>query len=1009
MKANFWGWHVLIYSNIKSSFMKNLLLILCLACLPLLSTAQITKVQGQIISAEDKTPLIGATVKVKGTNISSISDIDGNYTIDVDAKATLSFSYIGFKSKDEAVGGRKQIDVTLSPDVNILDDVVVMGYSSAKKAELSSSIVSLKGDQVTDVTTSDIGNMLQGKVAGVTISNSSGQPGSSAVIQIRGTGSITAAPDPLFVVDGIPGGSFNPNDIETLTVLKDAGATALYGSAAAGGVIVVTTKSGSQDQATRVNFKSSFGFKKALQGNFKMMNGAEIYDVHAQLLNESQRPAELRDRSFDWLDAAFQTGNIQNYYLSTSGGSGKMNYFSSIDYYKEDGTLKNTDFDRISARLNLNSKLSSRVDMNIRINYSESNSREASSYINLEGAYGSMPWDNPYDANGKLLKINGDTRPDNGQPWYTQDKRNFLFNEQYNYAKNKSQNLVADLQLSWKVSDWLSLSSSNRASRSNYKYSRYIDPRTIDPEFVNGYLLNNIGMFSSWGSTNLAKLNHSFNEHSLSGMLGLEFGKGYDDYTSAAGTGMPGGMDGLGATTPYSVDGYRYTSASWSAFAQVQYSYLNRYFLTASFRADTNSKFGKDSRTGYFPSVAGSWLISNEKFLANNSLISFLKLRASYGVTGNSNIELFRTLAVYALNSSYQDKVGAVAERLANPGLAWESAHMSGVGVDISLWKRLHINLDVYNIDNKDLLLSVPKPISTGFYERLENAGSVRNRGLEIQIGSDNIKTKDFLWYTSFNIGFNTNKVMSLPDNESFLQKYGNTSVAHQVKNGQDVFSWYMPKWIGVDYVNGDPVWEKLIKDEDGNIIGREGTNDYAQADLQVVGKASPKFTGGFSNTFEYKGIGLHTTANFVYGNDVYNVTREKYDTDGAYLGYNMMALKSGWNRWQQPGDVATHPKLVANGNKNSNKTSSRYLEDGSFLRIKNITLSYNLQKNWTEKLKINSFKIFASVDNPFTFTKFSGTDPEVNMRMGSWTLPGLYTESYPISRQFIFGIDINF
>ncbi|MDR1092272.1 MAG: SusC/RagA family TonB-linked outer membrane protein [Prevotella sp.] len=988
--------------------MKNLILVLCLTCLSLLSSAQSVKIEGKIVSGEDKMPLIGATVNVKGATVSSMSDIDGNYVITADAKATLVFSYISFKSVEEPVNGRNKINVTLDPETNILEDIVVMGYSSMKKAELSSAVVTLNGGQVTDVTTSDIGNMLQGKVAGVMISNSSGQPGSAAMIQIRGTGSISAAPDPLFVVDGIPGGSFNANDVETITVLKDAGATALYGSAAAGGVIVVTTKKALQDQPTKINFKTNIGFKNALQGNFSMMNGAEIYDVHAQLITD-QRPEELRDRNFDWLDAAFQTGNIQNYYLSASGSTGKLGYFVSTDYYKEDGTLRNTKFDRISSRVNLNSKLASNVDMNIRINYTENHSREASSYINLEGAYGSMPWDNPYDENGKLARISGDTRPDNGQPWYTQDKRNFLYNEQYNYARNKSQDLVADLQLNWNILDWLSFSTSNRASRSNYKYSRYVDPRSVDPEYAKGYLLNNIGMFSSWGSTNLLKTNNNFGDHSLSDMLGLEFGRGVDDFTGAAGTGMPGGMDGLSSTTPFSVAGYKYRSASWSAFAQLQYSYKNKYFLTTSLRADTNSRFGKDTRTGYFPSVAGSWLISNEEFLKGDNIISFLKLRASYGVTGNSNIELFRTMAVYALNSSYQDKVGAVADRLANPQLAWESAHMSGVGVDVSIWKRLHLNLDVYNIDNKDLLLLVPKPTSTGFYERLENAGSVQNRGLEIQISSENIKTKDFLWTTSFNIGFNKNKVMSLPNNESFLQKYGSTSVAQQVKNGQDIYSWYMPKWIGVDYVNGDPVWEKLIKDSDGNVIGSEGTNDYAQADLQVVGKATPEFSGGFSNTVEYKGVGLHITGNFVYGSDVYNYTREKYDSDGAYMGYNMMSLKSGWNRWEKPGDVATHPRLARNGNKASNSTSSRYLEDGSFLRIRNITLSYNLQKKWIEKLKMQSCKLFVSVDNPLTFTKFSGTDPEVNMRKGDWSLPGLYTESYPISRQFMFGFDINF
>lgn len=993
--------------------MKHIKLTLCFLIFSLAGFAQTTKIEGTVISADDQEPLIGVSVTIKGTTQGTITDADGKYAIEAKSDATLIFSYVSFQTTEESVKKRTVINVSLTSQQNVFEDVIVMGYSSQKKAELSSAVVTLKGDQVTDITTSDIGNMLQGKVAGVMISNSTGQPGSTASIQIRGTGSITAAPDPLFVVDGIPGGSFNANDVETLTVLKDAGATALYGSAAAGGVIIVTTKQAARNQPTRINFKASYGIKKALQGNFSMMNGADIYDVQAQLFPAAtllaQRPEELRDRNFDWLDAAFRTGNLQNYYLSAAGSSDKINYFASVDYYQEDGTLRNTNFDRISSRLNLNTKLYSNVDMSIRINYTESKNREASSYINLEGAYGSMPWDIPYDADGNLVKINGDTRPDDGKPWYTQDKRNFLYNEQYNYARNKSQDLVADLQLTWSILDWLSFSTSNRFARSNYKYKRYIDPRTVDPEYANGYLGNEIGMSSSWGTTNLLKANQTFGEHSLSGLLGWEAGRGYTDFTGAAGTGMPNGMDGLSATSPYSVSGYKYNSASWSAFAQVQYNYQSKYFLTGSFRSDSNSKFGKDTRVGYFPSLAGSWLISNESFLANNDVISFLKLRASYGVTGNSEIQLFRTLAVYGLNSTYQNKVGAVAERLANPDLSWESAHMAGLGLDISLWNRLHINFDVYNIENKDLLLSVPKPTSTGFYERLENAGSVRNQGFELQISSDNIKTKEFLWNTTFNIGINKNKVKSLPNNESFLQKYGSTSVAQQVKNGQDIFSWYMPKWLGVDYVNGDPIWEKLIKDDNGNVIGTEGTNDYAEADLQVVGKATPIFSGGFTNTLQYKGIGLHVTANFVYGNDVYNYTREKYDADGAYLGYNMMNLKSGWNRWEQPGDIVTHPKLVMNGNKNSNKTSSRYLEDGSFLRIRNITLSYDLPKNWLDAVKMQSCKLFVSTDNPFTFTKFSGTDPEVNMKTGAWNLAGLYTESYPISRQFLFGIDIKF
>lgn len=967
-------------------------------------------VTGIVVDATGE-PVVGANVIVKNQpTIGVASDIDGKFSLEIFPNSILQISYIGYLTQEITAKDTNTLRIVLVEDAAIVEEVVIMGYSSQKKAELSSAVVTLSSDQVNDITSSDIGNMLQGKVSGVMISNSTGQPGSAANIQIRGTGSITAQADPLFVVDGIPGGSFNPNDVETVTVLKDAGATALYGSAAAGGVIVVTTKQASRKQKTQINMKASYGTKKALQGNFKMMNGAELYDVHAQLFSPalllSQRPAELRDRDFDWLDASFSTGNLQNYYVSAAGSSENISYFASADYYQEDGTLINTDFDRISSRLNLNTKLFSNVDMNIRLNYIEGKSRHASSYINLEGAYGSMPWDNPYDADGNIVNITGDFRPDNGELWYFQNKRNYLYNEQYNYSKSKSQDIVADLQLTWNILSWLSFSTSDRFARSHHKSVKYIDSRTTDPSFTDGYIENRLTSYGSWGTTNLLKSTNAFGEHTINGMLGWEAGKGYTEYTEASGVGMPNGMEGLTASSPYGVGGYKYESASWSAFGQAQYSFSNRYFLTASLRADANSIFGKDNRVGYFPSVSASWLISNEKFFTSNDLISFLKLRASYGVTGNSNISNFRSMALYRLDYKYQDIVGAVADRLANPDLSWESAHMSGVGLDISLLDKLHLNVDVYNIDNKDLLLEVPKPTSSGFYDRYENSGTVRNQGIEFQISSDNIKTKDLYWNTTFNIGFNKNRVKSLPT-ESFPLQYGSTGVYQLAQEGYDIFSWYMPKWLGVDYENGDPVWEKIIYNDKGDIVGREGTNNYGEATKQIVGKATPKFTGGFTNTVRYKGVGLHITGNFLYGNDVYNYPRHKYDSDGAYLGFNQMKLKSGWNRWENPGDVATHPKLVMNGNKSSNSISSRFLEDGSFLRIRNITLSYDLPKKCLEGIKMQACKFFISTDNPFTFTKFSGTDPEVNLKKTSWSLPGVYTESYPVSRQFLLGVDI--
>lgn len=975
--------------------------------------AQVT-IRGTVTSAEDQEPLPGVSITIKGSTGGTITDIDGNYSIEINSDNVLLFSYVGFKTQERPVNGSRVINVALETDTYLMEEVIVMGYSSQKKAELSSSLVTLSSEQLTDVNTSDVGNMLQGKVAGVVVYNSTGQPGANAEIRIRGTGSITADADPLYVVDGIPYGTFNPNDIETITVLKDAGATALYGSAAAGGVIVVTTKSASKNQQTKVNFKTRIGQKSPLFGNFKLMDSKELFLMHKNLLSASLfkqlRPFYLLGQNFNWQDAFFSPGLQQNYYTSISGSTGKIGYFASVDYYNEDGTLINTNFDRVSTRLNLNAQLFSNLDMNIRLAYTSSRDQSASSWTTLNDAYTKMPWDNPYDANGEVVKITSAVRPDNGKKWYSQDKWNALHNEQYNYSKSKSYGIVADVQFNWSILPWLIFTTTNRFSQNTSKYNQFIDPRSYSPSYAKGYLLNSITLNNSFGTTNILKASKEIGDHSINGLIGWEYGIYGTDFTSASGIGMPNGMDALNAAAVYEIGGYKVPGAGWSAFTQAQYSYSNRYFATASYRIDASSTFGPERRTGYFPSVAASWLLSNEGFLKDNDVISFLKLRSSYGVTGNSNIGSFRYLSTFSLNSSYQNQVGATPERSGNPYLGWETAYMTGVGLDINLWKNIELNFDLYNIENKDLLLAVPRKPSTGFFEGMENIGSVRNQGIEIQLNTKNIQHPNFTWNTMFNIGFNKNTVMETPNDEHFLLT--RNMVYQEVKRGQDIYSWYMPKWLGVDPENGDPLWEKIVRDDNGNIIERSATNDFTQAGSQVVGKATPKFSGGFINNLTFKGFSLNINTNFVYGNKIFNYNRLSMDADGAYLGYNQMSIDNsqlGWKRWEEKGDIATHPKAVMNGNKGSNNISSRYLEDGGFFRIKNITLGYNLPPNLLKKISMSNCRVYISGDNLFTITRFSGMDPEVSLKTTEYSLAGLYADNYPISRQILVGVEISF
>ena len=514
-----------------------------------------TTVTGTVTDAATNEPLVGVSIAVEGTTTGVVSDLDGKYSIEVADDAVLVFGYLGYTTVTETVAGRSVINVPMSSDINLLDAVVLMGYSSTKKTELSSSVVSMEGNELRDVTTPDLGNMLQGKAAGVLVYNSSGQPGSSATIRVRGTGSITAASDPLYVVDGIPGGSFNPNDVESITVLKDAGATALYGSDAAGGVIVVTTKKARKGQRVTAEFKAQAGVKQALFGRFSPMDSEELYDyvghLYSPTLMKTMYPESLLEQDYNWMDEAFRLGTTQDYYASVAGSEGKVTYFVSLDHYREKGTLINTNYKRTTGRVNLGAQLAKNLDMNVRLNYSDSRSQEASSYVTLEGAYRMLPWDNPLDENtGQPILINSDTRSDNGGKWYSHDKYNFLHNELYNTAKSDGMNLTADLQLSWRITDWLTLTSTNRFDGSSSVYKQVIDPRTNSPAYPNGYIYKNTSFSRSFSTSNLLKFNKTFRQkHNVNALVGYEWGQYSTDYTTAEGNSMPIGMTSLNSAS----------------------------------------------------------------------------------------------------------------------------------------------------------------------------------------------------------------------------------------------------------------------------------------------------------------------------------------------------------------------------------------------------------------------------------------------------------------------------
>ena len=977
-------------------------------------------VKGTVIDADNSEPMIGVSILVKGTTTGTITDFDGNFEISVPDKATLQLSYMGYKTIE--IRALENMQIIMESDAQQLQEVVSLGYSAVKKAELSSAVVTVDAEKLTDVTTPDVGNMLQGKIAGVQVTNAGGQPGDAAQIRIRGTGSITASSAPVYVVDGVMGGTFNPNDVETISVLKDAGSTGIYGAAAAGGVIVVTTKSGKKGSKVSVDLKGTVGGKQALFGHYKMMNSQELYDYHSTLFSPAafseSHPSSLLEQDWNWQNEFFHTGIIQNYNVAVKGGSEHVGYYASLDYFGEQGTLMGTGMQKVSGHASIKADICKWLDMNVKMDFAKSTVDYAPSWMMLDDAFNKMPWDCPYvmDENGNPTKEyiymdESRIRTDNGEPWYSGSYWNSLHSAQYNYAKSNSFDFSGVLQLNVHFTDWLHFSTTNTFSTGYYKSSDYTDRRTYDATYKKGYMGESLGLSKTFGTTNILKGGSQWGSHSFNAMAGFEYGIWRSEYTTAAGTGMPSGIDALNASAPYAVAGYNVPGASWSVFVQASYDYAKRYFLTATYRAEASSIFAPKHRVGHFPSVAASWLISNEEFMKGQDIVSFLKLRDSYGITGNNNIPPYQYLATYTLANLYQNSVSATSSRLASPNLHWETANMASVGVDLTFIKRFDMSIDLYQTDNTELLLDVPVAPSTGFFKVTENAGSVRNRGIEFRFDANIIEMNKWRWDLGFNIGLNQNRVTHTPDHKPFLQTA--IDVSQQVKEGQDIYSWYMKEWAGVDPDNGDPLW--YLVDEDGDYIldeagNKQVTNDYNATHARVVGTASPMFSGGINTQLSWNGIFLHVNTNFTFGNQIYNATRQITDADGAYTDYNQMSLAAqGWTRWENPGDIATHPRAESANASNSNAVSSRYLEDGSFFRLRNVTLGYDFPTKLISKAKMTKCRIYFTADNLATATKFTGMDPEINLVSGQNTLAGLYNSNYPVGRTFQGGVEISF
>ncbi len=970
------------------------------------------KLKGQVIDATTGEPVIGVNVLVKGSTNGTITDIDGKYELNAPAGAILQISFIGYKTVEIAATTSEQT-IKLHEDTETLDEVVVVGYGVQKKESLTGAMSTLKENRLKDVTTPTVENMLNGKVSGVYVAPGSGQPGSNGAVQIRGRATLSGSTSPLWVIDGVivgeDPGVLNPSDIKNMTILKDAASTAIYGSQGANGVIIVTTKMGKSEKM-KINASVKLGVSTMTNGKMEVMNGAELYDYYASFPNQedikfSRWNPELRNANFDWGELASQAGFTQDYNISLSGGNEKMSSYFSLGYYSEEGTVKGYKYDRYSFRYRSNYKPFSWLTIKPNISGSMKNTDD--SQYDYTAKYTMFPWDSPYDEDGNLV-------PDRYSGWVDSSDLNYLNSISYgNHTARKTYEFSGNFDFDIKITDWLTFTSVNNYRWTGYFQSTYTDPRTDSASGVQGRVeeeqTNNIQRYTNQYLT----FNKIFGKHSVQALLAYEFMDTSAKVINAKGTGIVSGFEVLDATaTPEEVGGNLTEWAKQSVFAKANYTYDNRYLAEVSLRRDGASNFGDDKKYGNFFSISAGWNINREKWFKAD-WVDVLKLRASYGSVGNIPYSKYPQYGLYSVSSNYNGIPAILISQVGNKDLTWEQTYTAGVGIDANFFNnRLRFVFDYYNKYTSNILYQVPVSGLTGITSRWQNVGEMRNSGIEITIGGDIIRTKDWLWSLDLNMGYNKNKLEKLYGDDPNMMIIGgggnDTSIAGAaekvLKVGYSTDRYYLREWAGVDPKNGAPLWYK----NDGS---GETTSNYSEAKQVMTEATSPKLFGGFNTSLTWKNIDLNASFGFSLGGKIYNYSRQEYDSDGAYTDRNQMKLIDGWSRWEKEGDIATHPAASYGNKSNSNKASTRYLEDGDYLKLRSLSIGYNLNLS---KYYIQNMRIYFTAENVFTLTGFSGIDPEVPAYYDETT--GTYksigtagANLYPSTRKFMFGINLTF
>lgn len=984
-------------------------------------------VEGTVRGANGPVP--GATVSVKGQAITAATDDQGKFVIQGGPSTVLVFSAVGYKEYEEAVANRTTIDVLLSKESQTIQsvEVVAVGYGTMERATLASSVSSIGSDQIENEVLPSIPQAIQGKAGGVQVSQKSGSPGGGLSIRVRGTTSINASSDPLYVVDGIPvnsttnftGGSnfnfgggtqginilssLNPSDVQSVEVLKDAASSSIYGARAANGVVLITTKKGDAG-TSQFHFNMYEGFSQMpSERKYKMMNTAQYQDYMRDYYRFRQQddptstmPDQILanpDINTDWQDAIFRNAATRSYELSASGGSEKTQYYTSLGYMRQGGILLNSDFNRISGRINLNHQHNDKLHFATAINVTRAENDRVQEENSKEGPTKS----------GFFMAPNLPVFDNNGNYVYDQvslSKENPVAMLELPVNNAQTWRILGNVSAEYRFIPSLALKTSFGTDISFIDETFFMPPNGIRSFASQG----GIGARRNtrdqlWINETTLTFDQTFDDHHINALGGFSVQESRLEFVHAQRSNFPSNdiehINAGGVVT--GADAYPEEWAIASGFARINYDFRKKYIVTANVRADGSSRFGADNRWATFPSFAAAWRISEEDFINDLPAISNLKLRASWGITGNQNIGNYASYSLYAGGNNYLGMPGFVPAVLGDRNLKWETTRQTDIGVDIGLFgNRISILADYYHKKTSDLLIGVPILTNSGYVSRFTNSGDIENKGFEFELTTQNF-VGEFKWTTALNMTFNRNKVLALPQGvERILGGVGNLNIAQAGLPLGTFFGW---KMIGVNPETG------LIDYEGQNGQPTTPTNDQ---DRQIIGDPNPDFFGGITNTFQYKNFDLSIMGQFSYGNDIFN-----YNLATGLEGYN--ASSNGFvdwvDRWRQPGDITDVPRPTP-GSLDNGAISDRFVQDGSFFRLRNITLGYSLPKSLTDKMKVSRLRAYVTVQNAYVFTNYRGFDPEVSSSHGGANTGLIYGYdygSYPQPRIFTAGVNLSF